>query len=159
MFRLNLLPCLVLFAVSACSPNVVTRGHVEEPDWKQALSIGTATRDDVFNVLGSPSTRSSFGEDTWYYITTKRENFAFFRPEITDQDVVAITFDNSGVVSDIKELGEADMRKDVQFTERETPTEGHQMTFVEQLLSNVGRFNRPDSGNSVGVGSNRPGGR
>lgn len=150
--------CSTALSLSACSPNVETRGHVAEPDWKQQITVGAATRDQVFDLFGSPSTTSSFGTETWYYVTTKRESFAFFKPEIADQDVIAITFDSAGVVSNIEEVGKDAMRDDVEFSSRKTPTEGHSMTFIEQLLGNAGRFNRPDSG-STGVGSNRPGGR
>lgn len=150
--------CSSALALSACSPNVETRGHVQEPDWKQQITVGTTTRDDVFQLLGSPSTTSSFGSETWYFITAKRENFAFLKPEIADQEVIAISFDTGGVVSNVQEVGREAMRDDVEFSERKTPTEGHSMTFIEQLLGNAGRFNRPDSG-ARGVGSNRPGGR
>jgi outer membrane protein assembly factor BamE (lipoprotein component of BamABCDE complex) len=145
--------------LSACSPNVETRGHVQISDWKQSIVAGTSTRDDVLGQLGSPSTRSSFGEETWYYVTTKRESFAFFKPEITDQEVVAVAFDAGGVVSSVKEVGRDAMREDVEFSSRKTPTEGHSMTFIEQLLGNAGRFNRPDSSGTISPGSNRPGGR
>lgn len=146
--------CLLL---AACSPNVTTRGHVKDPEWKESITEGVSTRDDVLAALGSPSTRSSFGEETWYYITTIREQHAFLKPDVTDQHVLSVSFTLDGTVSGIMEANGDDLRE-VAVTERITPTEGHQLTFIEQLLGNVGRFNTPDSG-QIGVGSNRPGGR
>lgn len=145
-------------ALSACSPNVQTRGHVTAPEWQEQLQPGVAGREDVLGLLGSPSTRSSFGQETWYYITTRRENYAFFKPAIADQDVLAVTFDSSGMVENIEHIGKEGL-KAVEYTGRETPTAGHKLTFIEQLLGNMGRFNRPDDGSARGVGSNRPGGR
>lgn len=149
---------LALFATSACSPMVQTRGHVNSPEWQEVIKPGQSTRNEVMLTLGSPSTRSSFGDETWYYITTRRENYAFFKPEITEQNVLAISFDTSGTVIDIKELDKEAMQQ-VEYTSRETPTEGHSLTFLEQLLGNMGRFNRPEGAGATGIGSNRPGGR
>ena len=145
-------------ALSACTPNVQTRGHIKDANWQEAIQPGTSGRDDVLVALGSPSTHSSFGKETWYYITTKRESFAFFKPEITDQDVLAVMFDSSGLVENVQQVGKEGL-KEIEYTSRETPTEGHSLTFVEQLIGNMGRFNRPEGAGNRSVGSNRPGGR
>ena len=145
-------------ALSGCSPMVQTRGHVKAPEWEEVIQPGVAGREEVLQTLGSPSTRSSFGQETWYYITTKRESYAFFKPEITDQDVLAVTFDSSGLVENIEKVGKEGL-SEVDYTSRETPTAGHELTFMEQLLGNMGRFNRPEDSAVRGVGSNRPGGR
>lgn len=148
----------MLAALSACSPMVETRGHVKGAEELSAIQPGTSGREDVLAALGSPSTRASFGPETWYYITTRRESFAFFRPETTDQDVLAVTFDTSGLVESVERVGKEGLT-DIEYSSRETPTEGHSLTFLEQLLGNMGRFNRPEDGSTRGAGSNRPGGR
>ena len=158
MKAVSLLLVSTAMALSACSPNVQTRGHVKAPEWQAAIQPGVAGRQEVLEVLGSPSTRSSFGQETWYYITTKREYHAFFKPKVADQDVLAITFDTSGTVEQVEQLGK-DALQEVDYSSRETPTAGHELTFMEQLLGNMGRFNRPEDSSTRGVGSNRPGGR
>jgi outer membrane protein assembly factor BamE (lipoprotein component of BamABCDE complex) len=60
---------------------------------------------------------------------------------VIDQQVVAISFDKqSEKVKDIKRYGLKD-GKQVAFVERETPTRGKELTVLEQLFGNFGRFN------------------
>lgn len=146
--------CMAGLLLAACSPNVETRGHLEQTEWKTQIIPEQTTRDDVVNLLGSPSARASFGDETWYYITTRRESFAFFKPEVTAQDTVRISFNADGTVKTIDSF-DASQAQDVEYATRVTPTEGHQMTFMEQFLGNLGRFNSP----GTAPGSSRaPGG-
>jgi outer membrane protein assembly factor BamE (lipoprotein component of BamABCDE complex) len=132
----------LILSLAACDPNVETRGYLKDPDWKDQLKVGESSRDDALRVLGSPSAKNSFGNEIWYYINTKRESFAFFRPEVTDEDVTRLTFDNTGLLTGIDQFDKSHAR-DIDISSRTTPTEGHQMTFMEQLLGNLGRFNSP----------------
>src|SRR5258706_15726574 len=84
--------------VAGCSPNVETRGYLKEPDWKEHIVLNQTSRDEVLSVLGSPSVRSSFGPEEWYYIALKRENYGFMKPEIADQDITRISFNDDGTV-------------------------------------------------------------
>lgn len=128
-------------ALSACSPKVDTRGYVRDEEWKKEIIAGKTTRDDVLGKFGSPSSRSSFGEETWYYMSARKETYAFLRSEVADQDVVRITFDPSGVVSKVETYDKSSVQ-DVKVVDRTTPTEGHTYGFFEQIIGNIGRFNR-----------------
>jgi len=93
-------------------------------------------------MLGSPSTTSTFQQwgVTWYYISKETEAVAFLAPETIDQQVLAISFDKENKVSQIKRYGLKD-GKEVAFVGRETPTKGKELTFLEQLFGNFGKFN------------------
>jgi outer membrane protein assembly factor BamE (lipoprotein component of BamABCDE complex) len=129
-------------ALSACSPNVESRGHVAEMEAYTQIKVGETTRDQVLQTFGSPSTTASFGQETWYYVTAKKESFAFFKPEITDQNVVRVAFNTDGTVAAVEKFDKSSMQE-IAITKRETATEGQELTFIEQLLGNVGRFNSP----------------
>ena len=131
-----------LLFLCACSPNVETQGHMLDDDWKNSVKQNVTTRDDVLAAFGSPSTVSSFGEETWYYISMQRKNRAFLKPAVTNDEIVQLTFNPDGTVKDITTYSQADM-KDFSIADRTTPTEGHQMTVLEQTLGNLGRFNAP----------------
>ncbi len=118
--------------------------------------IGKSSREDVQTRLGSPSAQSSFGEETWYYVTARKEAYAFLRPEVVQQDVVGVVFDGNGLVSRIDGYNINDSR-DFKLVKRETPTEGHTLGFFEQVLGNVGRFNAPSQGGSTVAPGRRPG--
>ncbi len=126
---------------TACSAKVDNRGYVSTGDIKTMVAVGQ-TRDEVLTNLGSPSSQSTFGNETWYYISSRKEATAFFKPEVVKQDVTRIEFDTEGMVSKVETFNE-ESREDVAITKRTTPTEGHRLGFIEQLLGNIGRFNKP----------------
>ncbi len=146
-----------LLALAACTPNVQTRGHIGEATAYASVVVGQTTRDQVRTMLGSPSSASSFGEETWYYVTSTKESVAFFKPEITSQSIVRIIFSTDGVVRTVERFNAADMQH-VAFAARETKTEGQELTVIDQLLGNMGKFNAP--GTTPGsAGASGPRGR
>jgi outer membrane protein assembly factor BamE (lipoprotein component of BamABCDE complex) len=58
---------------------------------------------------------------------------------VLDQQVVAVAFDDSGVVREVEHLGLADSRT-VDPSPRVTPSAGRELGLMEQLVGNVGRF-------------------
>ncbi len=128
-------------ALAACSPKVDTHGYVSDAEWKDNVSPGKTTKQDVLEHFGSPSSVASFGEETWYYVSTRKETMAFLKPEVAKQDVVRVKFDSVGVVTAVDMFDEKN-GKDISIVRRTTPTEGHSLGFVEQVISNVGRFNK-----------------
>lgn len=147
--NLTLRRCLASISLAlllaSCSPMVATRGHSEEALDLQQIVTGQTRAEDVMALLGTPTTTSDFGNATWYYITQKQERVGVFAPEVTEQKVTAITFDADKVVSGIESYQRED-GKPVQMVSKTTPTEGHDMTVIEQLLGNLGRFNAPGRG-------------
>ncbi len=117
------------------------RGDSIDPVKLAGIKVGQQTRADVAEILGSPSSIAAFDNETWYYISKRTETTAFFEPEIKDRKVVILQFDKKGLVSDIKTLGKAD-GSNIVPVERETPTVGNKIGFLEQILSNLGRFSK-----------------
>jgi outer membrane protein assembly factor BamE (lipoprotein component of BamABCDE complex) len=107
------------------------------------LKEGASTKDDVRAALGTPSTKSDFGPETWYYVSLTKMSEAFFAPEITHQKVTAIQFSDAGVVQKITHYG-LDQSKNLQIVDDVTPTEGHKLSVIEQIVGNLGRFNKSD---------------
>lgn len=107
----------------------------EEPN----ITPAEDTQDTVLSRLGNPSTRGTFESDTWYYISSTRESLAYLRPATRDRRIIAVSFDDAGVVSAVNEYSLEDGRV-VAYADRETPTRGRELSFLEQLLGNVGRL-------------------
>ncbi|MEQ1789391.1 MAG: outer membrane protein assembly factor BamE [Rickettsiales bacterium] len=125
------------------------RGYVKQADWKDAIKVGQTSKQEVAEKFGSPSTQSSFGVDTWYYISSRKEAIGFMKPSIVEQEAVDITFDSTGIVSSVNVYNQ-DNAKDFSLVKRTTPTEGHSLSFIDQALGNLGRFNNPGSTSSSG---------
>lgn len=124
---------------------VEARGHSEEDLNLSQVIKGQTSAEDVTALLGSPTSTSNFGDMTWYYITAKQEHVGIYAPEITEQKVVAIQFDATKRVSDIRTYDLKDGQP-VTVVSKTTPTEGHDLTIMEQMLGNLGRFNTPSRG-------------
>ena len=124
----------------SCAPRIDNHGNEVDLDNLVELEPGKTRKIRVSALLGAPSTMSDYGQDTWIYIGGKTKTLAFFRPEVVNRRVVYITFDADGVVNSIGKLSEADGKK-IEFVSRQTPTAGQRITFLQQLIGNVGRFN------------------
>lgn len=147
LLRRWLLPITIGLLLASCTPIVDARGHSSEPQDLTQITIGVTRAEDVTALLGSPTTRSNFGDEIWYYVTQKQERVGVFAPEVTEQHVTAISFDAEHVVNNIEQYKKED-GKPVQMVGKTTPTEGHKVTIMEQMLGNLGRFNAPGRGMS-----------
>ncbi|KIL98793.1 Outer membrane lipoprotein OmlA [Paramagnetospirillum magnetotacticum MS-1] len=135
-----------LVAVSAaCTPIIEVRGNLPPPEQLAQVKIGTSTREDVQALLGTPSNVTPFGEESWHYISAITEREAFFEPEVKERKVITVVFDRAGTVRAIDNRGLED-GKDVVPAGRETPTAGKELTILQQLMGNVGRFSKPAQG-------------
>jgi outer membrane protein assembly factor BamE (lipoprotein component of BamABCDE complex) len=150
LFNRGILSISIALALASCSPIVDTRGHSTElVDLKQII-VGQAGPEDVTALLGSPTTTSNFGDEIWYYITQRQERVGLFAPEVTEQHIIGVQFDANKKVTDIGEFTKAD-GKPVQMVSKTTPTEGHTVTFMEQMMGNLGRFNAPGRAGAAGA--------
>jgi outer membrane protein assembly factor BamE (lipoprotein component of BamABCDE complex) len=145
--RLALLVAGAALAASACTPRLDVRGNLPDPDNVLAVQPGVTTRDQVAQLLGSPSTVGTFDDKTWYYMSKRTETTSFFDPKVLDQEVLIVKFDDSGVVSDMQLYGD-EKAQAIQPVERTTPNLGQEMTVLQQLVGNLGRFNKDDQGSS-----------
>lgn len=93
------------------------------------------SEDLVVAVLGSPQSRSSFGEETaFYYVETTIEQTAFGLKSIKERKVLAIYFDKKRKVIDKALYGLEDGRL-VTLETRRTPSFGQDRTFVESIIA------------------------
>jgi outer membrane protein assembly factor BamE (lipoprotein component of BamABCDE complex) len=128
--------------VASCTPTVQTHGYRLDPELLAQVEPGRTTREEVLQLLGSPSSVATFDHSTWYYITQRTERISFYQDEVVAQDVVAIRFNDQGTVEDLGFRG-IDDAKEVELVERETPTSGNELSAIEQFIGNIGRFNLP----------------
>ena len=140
-FSSLLLVCAVAVSAAACSPVVKTSGYKPDTEVLANLKPGVHNRDDVSEMLGSPSSVSGFKPETWFYVFKQTERLAFLEPELKDSQVVSLTFDARGILSDVVTQG-PDTLKQVTPIERKTPTVGEEPGFVDQMIGNIGRFNK-----------------
>jgi outer membrane protein assembly factor BamE (lipoprotein component of BamABCDE complex) len=129
----------VLVTAAACTPRIQQTGNLPDPVAVQEIQTGVHTRRDVASLLGSPSVVSTFQDSRWYYISQRQETIAFFAPEVVDQQVLEIRFNDEGTVQETQRYSLSDAEK-VDPVGRETPTEGNEFSILQQLIGNIGRF-------------------
>jgi len=128
-------------AITACSASVEQRGNLPNPDKMSEIHAGSTTRDEVVKILGTPSSVSVFNNDkSWYYISRRTAQTAFFDPSVLDQQVYVVNFDDQGVVKEVDHKALED-GKQISPVARATPAPGRELSFLEQLIGNLGKFN------------------
>lgn len=144
MMKKGLILSVFALALAACTTVIDQRGVTVDPDKLKQIQIGTTTLPEVGNLLGSPAATNNFGDPTWYYISEQTETWAFRNPKIKEQNVVIVRFDKGGVVQAVEQKDLKDAQK-VDTVKATTPAAESQMTILQQLLGNVGRFNGQES--------------
>lgn len=128
-------------ALSACSPIKESHGYTPDQEVVEKVRPGVHDRSSVKRILGAPTSVARFKDETWFYIAKKTERLAFFAEEVVDQQVVAVYFDAKGIVEKVKRYTLEDANA-IDPVDRETVTRGKEMTVLEQLFGNLGRFTK-----------------
>lgn len=156
--------CGLAVLTTACNPVLRTHGYVPLEDAKpQAVNPDTDTKASVLARLGNPSVKSTFdediAEDTWFYMNSVRQRYAYLRPQIEERTITAITFNEDGQVQKVAEYGIEDGRY-VNFVDRKTPTRGRELSVLEQVFGTIGRLptDRLTGNQNVPGGGGGPGG-
>jgi outer membrane protein assembly factor BamE (lipoprotein component of BamABCDE complex) len=132
-------------ALAGCAADVAQRGNLPPPDKLAELHPGSTTKEAVAKLLGTPSSIGVFDDKAWYYISRRTKQVAFFEPDVLDQQVYVLKFDEKGVLTTIDHKGLEDGQI-IDPVARTTPAPGRELSFLEQLIGNLGRFNNSSPG-------------
>ena len=115
-------------------------GNKVDADQLKELTPGTSTRADVTALIGSPTQRATFDENTWIYVSEVTRPRIGRTMGVEEQNVVVLTFDDRGILRGIQTKSAEDSMP-VSVVERTTPSPGSEASFLQQLFGNIGRFN------------------
>jgi len=110
----------------------------------QELVVGIDTRSSVEDAVGPPTAGGMLEEGNYFYVRSVVKTIGPRRPEVVDRQVLAISFDSAGVLSNIETFGLEDGRV-VALTRRVTDSDVNNVSFLRQLIGNIGRVG-PDFG-------------
>jgi outer membrane protein assembly factor BamE (lipoprotein component of BamABCDE complex) len=158
LFHPSLAAAMLALSLGACNVPADPRGNLPTAEQLKEIQPGVSDKPTVTRVLGSPSSVAAFDSDTWYYISQKTKAVAFFKPDLLDQEVLAIDFDKQGVVREVRHRG-MDDRVAVIPNPKATPAPGREFSLWEQLIGNFGRFSgtTPSSSGNTGGNPGSPG--
>ena len=127
--------------ITACTPTVSQRGNMLEDFQIAEVEPGVSKRSDVLKTLGSPTTKSTFDPSVWYYIGQETEKRGIFDPEVVEERIFLAAFDEEGTLEAFEEIDRE--RMNIPYIRDKTKTYGTEQTVAQELLGNLGRFNRP----------------
>lgn len=155
MTRLALALILPVLTFSACTPMVANRGNLLEDYQMKEIQPGVDSRDEVVRKLGSPTTIAPFDDNTWYYLGQKTSKSGILDAKVTAERIVVVTFNaQDGLVDRVVER--RDGREDIPLVQRKTPTTGNEFTVLQQMLGNLGKFNKEAESAAATAGGTRP---
>ncbi len=156
---LALLAGLLLGGCSFFEAKEQLRGNRIDADQLKELVAGTSTRADVTALIGSPTAKATFDDNTWLYVAEITRPRIARTEGVLSQNVVVMSFNDQGVLQDVKQLNQDDSVP-VSIVARQTPSPGTEASFLQQLFGNIGRFNAlgstastPTAGGAGGAGA------
>lgn len=127
-------------SLAACAPQYQNHGYLPPQEDLNQIVLGVDTRATVAENIGVPATSGMVNDSGYYYVLSERRTIGALAPVVTDRQVVAISFNEAGVVSNIERFG-LERGQVVPLTRRVTTAGVRDNSFLRQLLGNIGRFN------------------
>ena len=142
--------------LAGCATTVEQRGNLPPPDEIGQIHPGKTTKDEVAKILGTPSSVGVFDDNSWYYISRRTSQFSFLDPKAVDQQVYIVDFNDQNVVKavDHKTLKDG---QEIAPVARATPAPGRELSFLEQIIGNLGKFNGSTAASESSGGTRQPG--
>jgi outer membrane protein assembly factor BamE (lipoprotein component of BamABCDE complex) len=137
----RLAACLgMALALAGCQSLYRNHGWAPSDADLAGITVGEDTRETVAQAVGAPGTAGLLEDSGWYYVQSRYEHYGWREPREIDRQVVAITFDDGGVVQNIERFG-LDDGQVVTLSRRVTDSNTRGVGFLRQLFGNFGRVN------------------
>ena len=138
LFKATVIAAAV-FTVTACSERFRNHGYAPTDGDLAEVAVGVDTRDSVIERFGPPTTGGVRTDSGIYYVQSQFRLYAYQAPSEIDREVVAISTDADGVVSNIERFTLEDGQV-VALSRRVTDSNIEGVSFFRQLLGNLGNL-------------------
>ncbi len=127
---------LAVLSLSACSKNYYDQGYMLKEESLTKLKVGQHSKQDVLQLLGSPSFQSSFDSNSWMYLSTTRYNKPLDQNVLDKRQLVVLEFSKENLLTNISRKTE-DEGVNIKPSEQITEVKGHKPTVFEQLVDSA----------------------
>ena len=139
--KLFLYSIFIFLLISNCTLNKVINHHgVHFLEKKQAkISINTNNKNDITQLLGPPSTKSTFDTDLWIYIERSSSSSKLTKlgkRKLLKNNILILEFNNKGLLSEKIFLNKENMNK-VNFSKNFTQMSYTKKSFIYDFLSSL----------------------
>ena len=130
---------IVLFLfISSCTLNKVIKHHgvhfLEKKS--QKLVIGKTNKNDIFELLGPPSTKGSFDQELWIYMeiqTSSSKLTKLGKKKLIKNNILLLDIDNRGILSK-SIFFDKDKMNEIKFSEDTTQMSYSKNSFIYDFL-------------------------
>ncbi len=127
--------------ILSCSSNKVVKKHGTSSleNKSKKIVISKSNKNDVIDLLGPPSTKSSFDENVWIYIERKKVNQSIFKlgkKRIEKNNVLVVTLSNKGILKN-KSFYKLNDMNDLEFNKKITQNVYQNNDFVYNFLTSL----------------------
>jgi len=112
-------------------------GYMPPQQDVDALVVGVDTQGSVAESLGVPSSGGVTRENAYFYVRSRIQQGALGRPTEVDRQVLMLSFDKQGVLSNIERFGLQDGNV-VSLEHRVTKTAGPELSLIRQIIGSIG---------------------
>ena len=135
---------IILFIIvflTSCTQNKVTSNHgVLSLEKKyNEIFIKKTNKNDILDILGPPSTDSTFNNNIWIYVERKKTNQSIIKlgkKKIKKNNVLVLELDERGILEK-KELYDLNKMNKLDFSKNTTEKTYSKNTFMYNLLTSL----------------------
>ena len=132
---------LILFFTLSCSLNKVKNNHgvLSLENKINKIKISKSNTNDILNIFGPPSTKSTFDNNLWIYIERKKTNrtiFALGSKKTVKNNVAVLEIDNKGLLKS-KKIYDLDKMNKYKFSENTTQNTYEKNSYIYGVLTSL----------------------
>ena len=132
---------LILFFTLSCSLNKVKNNHgvLSLENKISKIIINKSNTNDIINIFGPPSTKSTFDNNLWIYIERKKVNRSIFKlgnKKIVKNNVAILEIDNKGILKK-KEIYDLNKMNKYKFSENTTQNSYEKNSYIYNVLTSL----------------------
>ena len=131
---------LFLFTLN-CSSNKVSINHgfISLQTKFEKITVNKTNKNDILNIIGPPSSVSSFDNNKWFYIQRMKTNQSLFKlgvKKINKNNILIVKFDNKGILN-YKTILNINNMNDINYTKDITEKEFKQNDLLFKIFSSI----------------------
>ena len=131
---------LIALMLSACIVNNSKHGYDSTAADLKQIKVNQNSKEQVEEIMGSPSTVSTFDDNIWYYMTFDVRQIALFPPTITHEKVIQLKFQNN-ILTKVA-VYDKNTNRSLGFNKETSEVQGDDQGMMKDFFLNIGRFNK-----------------
>ena len=131
----------IFLIISSCSSGKVVNTHGNNliNITNSKLIVNKTNKNDILDILGPPSSKSSFNENIWIYIETKKQSTSLFKVgsrKLVKSNVLVVRINERGILEKKDYYNIDDMNK-IKFSEQVTQSGYDKNSYVYGVLRSL----------------------